>query len=61
MIIQMTKQTVYYPESHYKATILLRGTRRVVFFRTAILLNGKRTSHTPTKAFFSAACATSIT
>jgi hypothetical protein len=42
MIIQMTKQTVYYPESRYKATILLRGTRRVVFFRTATLLNGKR-------------------
>jgi hypothetical protein len=42
MIIQMTKRTVYYPASHDKATILLGGTRRVVFFRTAILADGKR-------------------
>jgi hypothetical protein len=42
MIIQMTKRTVYYPASHHKATILLGVTRRVVLFRAAILVNGKR-------------------
>jgi hypothetical protein len=42
MIIQMTKHTVYYPAPLSKASILLSGTRRVLFFRTAVLANGKR-------------------
>jgi hypothetical protein len=42
MIIQMTKRAVYYSAPHYKTTILLGGTRRVLFFRTAVLVNGKR-------------------
>jgi hypothetical protein len=42
MIIRTIKRTIYYPASHHKATILLGGTRRVVLFRTAILVNGKR-------------------
>jgi hypothetical protein len=41
MIIQMTKRTIYYPAPISKATILLSGTRRVLFFRTAVLANGK--------------------
>jgi hypothetical protein len=40
MIIQMTKRTVYYPTSRDKATILLGGTRRVLLFRTAIMVDG---------------------
>jgi hypothetical protein len=42
MIIQMTKRTVYYPAPHYKVSDLLGGTRRVLIFRTAVLVNGKR-------------------
>jgi hypothetical protein len=41
MIIQMTKRIVYYPAPHYKATDLLSGTRRVLIFRTAVLVNGQ--------------------
>jgi hypothetical protein len=33
MIIQTTKRTVYYPAPISKATILLSGTRRALFFR----------------------------
>jgi hypothetical protein len=41
MVVQMAKHTVYYPVSKNRASDLLVGSRRVRFFRAAVLLNRK--------------------
>jgi hypothetical protein len=41
MIIQMSRQTVYYPAPNYQATNYLSGSRRIRCFRHAVLVNRK--------------------
>jgi hypothetical protein len=41
MIIQMTRQTVYFPALSNQTTNLLGGSRRVRWFRRAVLVNQK--------------------
>jgi hypothetical protein len=41
MIMQIAKRTIYYPVSKNQASDLLGGSRRVRFFRAAVLVNRK--------------------
>ena len=45
MIIQMAKQTVYFPASNNQTTNLPGGSRRIRWFRSAVLVNRKSISN----------------